>query len=158
MVAEQNVCLVRGPTNQRSFARLWNRYCTGMDDRDKAISKVVQGITLGERPPSSLKPFNDIRSVWVFRETKPRRFLGISLANVSFTVSNGRIDGAALSGRGEEAYDRWRGSLKDYSLPTSTDGGPRPTLRWEWGNAHPVVNLSYNPTTAQALVMVHFQD
>ncbi len=154
-VIDQNIVMVRGFDNQVKFVRLWNRYCTGLDDRDKPFPKEIFGIKFNARPPASLKPYDESRNVWLYRDEAPREFLSVKLKETMFLADNGRIFGAMLTATGEQAYDRWRDAIRrQYSAPSSIGEGDQPVLEWKWTKNDPTVQLSYNANRGEVMLRV----
>ena len=55
VITDQNIAMVRGFDNQARFVRLWNKYCAGLDDRDKPFPREVFGVKFNARPPAALR-------------------------------------------------------------------------------------------------------
>lgn len=153
VIADQNVAMVRAPDNLRTFVPLWNKYCTGLDDRDKPMPTEILGINLGMRPPDKLKPFDESRNVWVYRGARPADYLGVPIADAWFEMDDGRVSGASMKATGTEAYERWRDEIRRrYGAISTVGSGEPPMLTWEWGASAPVADLSYNPMTQETLL------
>lgn len=155
VIVDQNVAMVRASENQRTFAPLWNKYCTGLDDRDKPMPSEILGINLGMRPPNKLKPFDESRNVWVYRGARPADYLGIPIADAWFEMDGGRVYGVSMKATGTEAYERWRDEIRRrYGAISTVGSGEPPMLTWEWRASDPVADLSYNAATREALLRV----
>lgn len=155
VIVDQNVAMVRGPDNLRTFVPLWNKNCTGLDDRDKPMSTEILGVNLGMRPSNKLKSFNETRSVWVYRGARPSGYLGVQIVDAWFETDNGRISGANMKASGTEAYEKWRDEIRRrYGAVSVVGRGEQPILTWEWGARDPIADLSYNPATREALLRV----
>lgn len=158
VIVDQNVAMIRAYNNQPKFVRLWNKYCTGLDDRDKPMPTEILGINLGMRPPNKLKPFDESRNVWVYRGARPTNYLGIPIADPWFEMTGGRVYGVSMKATGTEAYERWRDEIRRrYGAISTVGGGEPPMLTWEWRASDPVADLSYNPMTQGTLLRVRMR-
>lgn len=150
VIIDQDVAMIKEFDNARRFVTLWNKYCTGLDDRDKPFPRKVFGIALGSRPPSSLKPYDADRNVWVYRANAPKDYLSVPITDVSFSAENGRLFGVQINSRSPGAYEEWRDAIrKDYGAASFDGATDRSILSWSWGKAHPKIQLSHNDNTSQ---------
>jgi len=155
VIVDQNVALIRAYNNQPKFVHLWNKYCTGLDDRDKPMPAELLGIRLGSRRPSTLKLFEGNGDVLVYVSAKPHDYLGVPIADAWFEADHDRITGGSVSTRGGAAYEHWRDELTSrYGHPSSVGTGDQPVLEWEWGRSYPIAQLSYGSATNQTLFSI----
>jgi hypothetical protein len=155
VIADRNVAMVRAPNNQRTFAQLWNKYCTGLDDRDAPMPTEIFGINLGMRPPNKLKPFDASRNVWVFRDARPADYLGMPIADSWFEMEDGRLYGVSMKAAGTEAYEHWRDEIRrTHGAISAVGSGQPPVLTWEWTSRDPKVQLSFNAGTNEVLLSI----
>lgn len=155
VITDQNIAMVRGFDNQARFVRLWNKYCAGLDDRDKPFPREVFGVKFNARPPAALKPYDDRRSVWLYREKAPREFLGVPLKQAMFLADSGRIFGVMLTAVGKVTYDRWRDAIRrQYGTASSVGEGDRPVLEWKWTKDDPTVQLSFDAKHGEVLLSI----
>lgn len=150
VIVDQDVAMTKEFDNARRFVTFWNKYCTGLDDRDKPFPREVFAVKLGSRPPSSLRPYDESRTVWVYRAAAPKEYMGVVVQDVSFTAENGRLFGVQIFSKAPDAYEKWREEIrKGYGASSISGLGDPPLLTWKWGKAHPQVQLSYNDDTKQ---------
>lgn len=155
VVPDRGIALVRGYDNNGRFVGLWNKYCTGRDDRDKPITAEIFGIRLGSRRPSNLKPFEGNADVLTFSQGKPNEYLGVPLRDAWMEAEHGRVSGGSASASGTNAYDKWRAVLMErFGSPSSAGDGDRGNLEWKRGSGSAEAQLSYNPTTDQTLLSI----
>ena len=155
VVADRGIALVRGYDNNGRFVGLWNKYCTGRDDRDKPVTAEIFGIRLGSRRPSNLKLFEGNADVLTFSRRKPTEYLGVPLRDAWMEADHGRVSGGSASAIGSDAYDKWRAALLDrFGAPRSAGDGDRGNLEWKRGTGSADAQLSYNPTTDQTLLSI----
>jgi hypothetical protein len=158
VVVEQNVAMVHAPDNHRAFAKLWNKYCTGLDDRDKPVPPVMFDVRFGSRPPATLKPFDEERNVWVYRGARPQQYLGVPISDAFFEAEHGRITGASVTAKGVVAYEQLRDEIRRrYGAPSSVGIGEPPILEWEWTRDEPMVQLSIGSENEDVLLRVALQ-
>lgn len=150
VIIDQDVAMIGQFDNARRFATLWNKYCTGLDDRDKPFPRDIMGVKLGSRPPAPLKPYDADKNVWVFSGKAPDQYLGVPIGDVSFVAQEGRLYGVQITSKAPGAYEKWRDDIrKEYGVPASSGSQHPPLLTWSWGRAYPHVQLSQNSTTGQ---------
>jgi hypothetical protein len=157
VVPGKDVAMVRSFDNEGKFVRLWNTYCYGRDDRDKPIPAEMFGIKLGSRPPSTLKPYDSNRQVFVYASGKPTEFLGVPLQDAYFEADHGRLIGGSATAKGSDAYDKWKTALlTKYGAPSSSGDGDRGIMEWKRGKKEPEAQLSYNSGTDQTLIQIGY--
>lgn len=157
VVPDRGIALVRGYENNGKFVGFWNTYCSGRDDRDKAVTAEIFGIRLGSRRPANLKPFEGNADVLVFSGGKPSEYLGVPLRDAWMEADHGRVSGGSASARGADAYDKWRSALLNrFGAPTEVADGERGNLEWKRGGGSAEAQLSYNPTTDQSLLSIRY--
>jgi hypothetical protein len=144
VVVEQNVAMVQSYGNSKAFVPIWNRFCTGVADDDKAPPKELFGVRWGSRPIGNLKPLNSNKQVWVYAKGKPTSYLGVPIVNAWFLADNGRIFGGEAQAKGKDKYELLKAKLiTRFGLPTSSDDTTT-LYKWDWGKGSGLVFITYN--------------
>ena len=151
--ADSGVGLVRSYANYERFRVQWNRYCVGASDDLKAAPSAFISVKIGARVPSSLRPYDAAKQVWVFRDPMPRRFLGIAVLDPTYMTDQGRTLAAQATAKGRGAYDSLRQKMAAaYGIPTSDSGADGSQVSWDWGRGKILAELTYRVDHNQTTV------
>lgn len=140
------------------FVRTMERY-SGDNERvasSEPVGAEVLGVVVGAAPPANLKPYDAAGAVWVFKDAKPKKYLGVPVQDVSFAVDRGRVVGVNIPSKGKAAYDAWRKTFLTVNGAPSSSWGSRttPLLSWRSQLDDVRISLIYSSKPNQSVVTI----